>query len=214
MICDKVKECIEKARHVAPAKKQKKNRGKKAANRKHRNEDIYQYPLAKPPCGSEECQKKCINFLDIRPLAKCEEKGKTYILDQSQKFPRCEILKLHIDKGVITDPEASKVNKCDYVLLIRDSSDTRGGTAVLVELKGVETKHALKQLHATLKQEELRALWDSQGRVFGRIVCRSTPPRIQNTEEYIDIKEEFFERHGNLKIREESMEEEYNELER
>ncbi len=164
MICDKVKECAEKTRHVPPPEEAKKRKGKKAAGRKPGNEDIYKYPLSESPCGSDECLKKCIAFLDTRSQAKCEENGKTYILDQSKKIPRYEIMKFHIDMGVITEPEASTVDKCDYVLLIKDPPEGKGGTAVLVELKGKDTKHALKQLRATLKQKELRCLWDSQRR--------------------------------------------------
>lgn len=137
-------------------------------------------------------------------------------MDQSKKYPRYEVMQFHIDKGVITDPEASTVNKCDYVLLVKDSDAPggQGGTAILVELKGVETRHALKQLFATLNQRELKPLWDSQRRVYGRVVCRSTPPRIQNTDEYLDVKEAFIDRNGNIKIAEENMIEEYDELER
>ena len=45
------------------------------------------------------------------------------------------------------------------------------------------------------------------------MVCRSTPPRIQNTDGYMDVKEAFFDRNGNIKIEEENMVEEYDELE-
>lgn len=115
----------------------------------------------------------------------------------------------------IAEPEARTVNECDYVVLIRDSDVLagKGGSAILVALKRTETKHALKQLLATLNQKELQPLWDSQRRVFGRVVCRATPPRIQNTDEYMEVKEAFFCRKGNIKIREESMVEEYDELE-
>lgn len=213
MICDKVKECAEKTQHIPPSEGAKKDKRKKDAGKKQRSEDVYKYPLSKSPCGSEEYQKRCIAFLDVRSQAKCEENGKTYILDQSKKFPRYEIMKFHIDQGVITDPEASKVDKCDYVLLIKDPLKDKGGTAVLVELKGTDTRHALKQLQATLNQKELNPLWDSQRRVFGRIVAKSMPPRIQNTDAYMDVKEAFFARHGNMKIKEENMREEYDELE-
>lgn len=64
-----------------------------------------------------------------------------------------------------------------------------------------------------MNQKELNPLWDSQRRVFGRIVAKSMPPRIQNTDAYMDVKEAFFARHGNMKIKEENMREEYDELE-
>ncbi len=210
MICEKVKECAEKAKHVPPQEKTKK---KNTAHNKQKK-DIYQYPLTKSPCRSDECQRRCIAFLDTRQQAKCDDKGKSYILDQSDQFPRYEILKLCIDKGVITDPEAGTVNKCDYALLIRDAITDKRGTAILVELKGKDIRHALKQLRETLDQKELSALWNSQRRMFGRIVCKSAPPRIQNTDEFMDVKEAFFDRHGNIKIGEEYMKEEYAKLEK
>lgn len=77
----------------------------------------------------------------------------------------------------------------------------------------MDTRHALKQLLATLEQQQLQSLWDSQGRVFGRVICRSAPPRIRNTDEYMDVKAAFFARKGNIKIAEEDMEEAYDELE-
>lgn len=205
MICGRVKECMEQTRHILPEKK--KNGKKRSRNRDQHREDIYQQPLSQPPCDDKEQQKKCIAFLDKRSQIRCEEKGKTYILDQSKENPRHEIIKFFVDKGIITDPEASKVYKCDNVLLVRDS-----GTVVLVELKGSDTRHAIKQLAETLFQEKLHPVWNSQKRVFGRVVCKSTPPRIQNTDEFMDLKESFLSLNGNLKIAEEIMVEKYQEL--
>ena len=55
-------------------------------------------------------------------------------------------------------------------------------------------------------------VWNSQRKVFGRIVCKSTPPRIQNTDECMDLKEAFLSLNGNLKIAEEIMMEKYDKL--
>lgn len=208
MICDRVKECAEKAQHMRPSEKAKKQSGKKLRDQKQKKEDLYRQPLVKPPCGDDERQSRCIDFLDNRSQIRCEENGKTYILDQSEEYPRHEVIKFYVDKGIISDPGAETVYKCDNVLLIRDS-----GTAILVELKGSETRHALKQLSATLNQKELQPLWNSQRRVFGRVVCRSSPPRIRNTDEFMDINESFFTRRGNIKIAEENMVEKYDEVE-
>lgn len=135
-------------------------------------------------------------------------------MDQSTQYPPHEMLLLHIDKGVISDPEASRVNKCDFALLIRDSGSGRDsrGTAILVELKGVDVRHAYRQLLATLSQTELQPLWDGQRRIYGRIICKSTPPRIRNTEECMEAKAAFLRRHGNVKIWEEDRTEKYDEL--
>ncbi len=203
MICDKLKDCMEQTKHTESEKKGK----KRPQNGKRSKDGIYQQPLSQPPCGDIEKQKKCIDFLDNRSRIKCEEKGKTYILDQSKECPRHEIIKFFVDKGIITNPEASTNYKCDNALLVRDS-----GIVVLVELKGSDTHHAIKQLSATLLQKDLYPAWSSQQRVFGRVVCRSTPPRIQNTDEYMDLKEELHLLNGNLKIVEEIMVEKYDEL--
>lgn len=213
MICDKVKECVEKTCHVQPPVKSKKQIKKTKAHDKGK-ENVYQYPLGNSPCGSAECQKQCIVSLDNRSQVRCEENGKIYILDQSKKYPRFEVMDYHIDKGIVSEPEASSINKCDHLILIKDFDrfSKQEGTAILVELKGRDTRHALKQLYDTLNLQELQPVWKNQRRIFGRVICRSTPPRIRNTEEYLDVKEAFFEHHGNFKIREEKMEEEYDEL--
>lgn len=62
MICDKVMECAAKTQHIPLPDKSKKNKGKKAQNKKQKKEDIYPYPLGKFPCGSSERRKKCIGF--------------------------------------------------------------------------------------------------------------------------------------------------------
>lgn len=214
MICNKAKECAETIRHLPRADASGKKRGKRKIRDKKRKEDAFKGSLSKSPCQSDECRKKCIVFLDNRTKAKCEENGKIYILDQSVQYPPHEILLFHIDGGVISDPEASKVNKCDYALLIKDSDSVRDrkGTAILVELKGVEVRHAYKQLFATLTQEELQPLWDGQRRIYGRIICKSMPPRIRNTEECMEAKAAFIRHHGNVKVWEDDMVEKYDEL--
>ena len=204
MICDKLKDCMEQTKHIEPEKKKGK---KRPQNGKRPKDSIYQQPLRQPPCGDIEKQKNCIDFFDNRSRIKCEEKGKTYILDQREEHPRHEIIKFIVDKGIITEPEASTVCKCDNALLVRDS-----GIVVLVELKGSDTHHAIKQLSATLSQEKLCSAWKSQKKVFGRVVCKSTPPRIWNTDECMDLKETFLSLNGNLKIAEEIMVEKYDEL--
>lgn len=214
MICDKLKECTEKTHHVAPTEKKKRIKGKKTASSRNIETNIYQQPLCMSPCSSESQQKKCIVFIDRRSKLTCEENGKSYTLDQSQVYPRHEVIKLHIDGGVITDPEASTVNKCDYVLLVKDGAQDgqKRNTAILVELKGKAVLHALKQLMCTLQQPEFQSVWNSYARVFGRIVCTSSIPRIQSNDAFLEAKEEFLLRGGNLVIEEESYQEEYRNL--
>lgn len=215
MICNKIKECAEKTRHIQISEKDnKKNKGKKNNRKKTDQEAVYKFPLSKPPCGNTECQDRCIGFLDRRPKPKCEERGKAYTLDQSDNYPRHEVMMFHMDGGIISNPGANAVRKCDYVLLVKDSGapDGNGGTVVLIELKGQAINQALNQIGETLKLKEMQPLLDSQKRVFGRIVCRSTPPRIRNTDEFLDVQEAFMRRNGQLKIFEESAVEKYADL--
>lgn len=214
MICNTLKECTESMHHVVPMEKKKRKKGKKTASVRNKETNVYQQPLCMSPCSSESQQRRCIEFLDCRSNSTCEENGKSYTLDQSQEYPRHEVIKLHIDGGVITNPEASTVNKCDYVLLVRDGvqKGQKRNTAVLVELKGKKVPHALKQLMGTLRQLEFQPVWNSYARVFGRIVCTSSIPRIQSNDDFIEAKEAFLSKGGNLVIREESYVEEYGRL--
>jgi hypothetical protein len=214
MICTELKECMEKTQHVFPKEKKTGKKGKRAAGVKKKEADLYQQPLCQPPCKSSERQKGCIEFLDCRPKVTCQEKGKSYTLDQGQENPRHEVMLLHIDGGVITNPEASTMNKCDYAILVREgaSQTDKKMTAFLIELKGKQVDHALKQLKATLYQAELAPLWESSARVFGRIVCKASVPRIQRTDAYLAMDEEFRKRGGNLKMQEVVFEEEYRNV--
>lgn len=216
MICAKLKECMEKTQHVFPEEKKTGKKGKSAAgkNKKKKEADLYQQPLCLPQCGSRERQEGCIAFLDCRPKVTCSERGKSYTLDQGQENPKHEVILLHIDGGVISNPEASMANKCDYAILVREGTSRaeKKMTAFLVELKGKQVDHALKQLKATLHQTEFKPLWESCNRVFGRIVCTSSVPRIRRTDAYIATAEEFLERGGNLKMEEGAFEEEYRNV--
>lgn len=216
MICPTLKECIEGTRHVVPKEKKTRKRGKGAVDRKKDEKaDIYQLPLCPSPCCSKEQQDRCIEFIDCRPRIACSERGKSYTLDQSQEYPRHEIIQLHMDGGVISNPEASTVSKCDYVVLIKEGAASTGGkrTAILIELKGKEIHHALEQIMATLHRPEFDSVWRDCSRVFGRIVCKSASvPRIWSTDKFMAAKEEFLTRGGNLKLGEATYLEEYRNL--
>lgn len=213
MICNSLKECVEGTRHIVPKEKKTGRKGKKK-DAACKRIDIYQQPLCQSPCRSEEQQKRCIEYIDCRSRATCTENGKRYTLDQSQEYPRHEIVKLHIDGGVISNPEASTVMKCDYVILIKEGIGTAGkrNTAILVELKGKDVHHALEQIMAALHQTEFVPVWESCARVYGRIVCKSSVPRIWSTENFITAKEAFLKRGGNLGLKEEEYSEEYRNL--
>ena len=214
MICNSLKECIEKTHHMEPTEKKRRRNGKQTSASGQKERSIYEQPLGNSPCCNESLQKGCIEFLDCRPQAACHENGKSYILNQSQEYPRHEIIMLHIDSGVITNPEADSVNKCDYVILVkdRDKNGKRKNTAILIELKGKAVLHALKQLIATLNQPEFQPAWNDCARVFGRIVCKASVLRIRSNDDFIAAKEAFLLRGGNLEIGEDSYTEEYGKL--
>lgn len=120
---------------------------------------------------------------------------------------------LHIDGGAITNPEACTVDKCDYALWVKDGlqRDRKKDTAILIELKGKDVRHAVRQVMETLHQPEFSAAWRECARVYGRIVCTSVP-RIRSNDEIMEAKEEFMMRGGNLVIKEESYIDVYKEL--
>lgn len=212
MICSCLKECIDGTEHVAPKEDKAGKKGKKkgAGNKKI---DLYQQPLCPSPCANSEQQKKCIGFIDCRSRAVCAENGKSYTLDQGQENPKKEMAQLHIDGGVITNPEANRINKCDYALILKDKRAVgEKRTAILIELKGTDVSKALEQLTSTLSQKEFAAVWNSCARVYGRIVCKSSPPRLQSTGRCMTVKEEFLKRGGNLKFGEVAYVEEYKDL--
>lgn len=213
MICNKLKECINKTRHVVPTDEKGKKKGKRTAIGKSKEMDIYQQPLCQSPCCSKTQQNRCIGFIDCRSQPTCTENGKSYTLNQSREYPRHEVIKLRIDGGVITEPEASTLTKCDYALIIKDEFSNKGkkGTAILIELKGKGIRHALEQLKATLHQPEFEAVWDSCARVFGRVVCTSVP-RAYSNDDFIILKEEFLNMGGRLLIIEKSFNEDYRNL--
>lgn len=212
MICNSLKECVEKTCHIRPNSEEKKRGKDKNIQNSHKKDfDIYKAPLSQPICKDPEQQKKCIEFLDCRSKAACTENGKSYTLDQSEGNPKHEILKLHMDKGAIIDQNGCNTNKCDYVLWVKEKNATKRKTAILVELKGVSVQHAIKQLMATLRQPEFQEEWKLCDRIFGRIVCTSVP-RAMTNDARMEAKKEFLIRGGNLVIKENSYLEEYKSM--
>nr|WP_300816380.1 hypothetical protein [uncultured Acetatifactor sp.] len=213
MICSRVKECVECTRHMMHQAEKGKKKRNRAARKRDKEADCYMQPLCQSPCQDKSRQKGCIEFLDCRSKPSCTEKGKTYTLDQSQEYPKHEVMMLHIDGGAITNPEACTVDKCDYALWVKDGlqRDRKKDTAILIELKGKDVRHAVRQVMETLHQPEFCAAWRECARVYGRIVCTSVP-RIRSNDEIMEAKEEFLMRGGNLVIKEESYIDVYKEL--
>lgn len=212
MICNSFKECIEKTHHAPAEEKGKKhNRKGKAQKANKKATDIYELPLCQSPCESRAQQEKCIEYMDCRPVTTCSENKKSYTFDQKEEYPRHEVLKLHMDGGVIRDADGINTNKCDYVVIVKEKNASNRKTAILVELKGVSVQHAIKQVMATLTQPEFQAAWKSCDRVFGRIICTSVP-RAMTNDTKIRAMREFLARGGNLVISEQSYTDEYGKI--
>lgn len=205
MICNRFATC---ATHITSEEitvrtKKKLPKKKRKGNRNTQKEFSYK----NYPCENEQRMNQCVVFSDYRSKASCTEKGKTYTLDHSEKH--IEVLCMHIDSGVIDDAELSR---CDYVLFVRDKVNRGHGRAIFVELKGCNTKKALKQLIETLKMPEVIELSKKYKKVYGRVVNSSCVPRIQNTGEYLELKELLMMFGGNLKTGEWNFVERYAEL--
>ena len=81
MVCNSLKECIEKTHHILPENENKKHgRGKDSQKHLKKPTDNYKTPLSQAPCDDSAQQEKCIVFLDCRSKATCTENGKSYTL--------------------------------------------------------------------------------------------------------------------------------------
>lgn len=145
-------------------------------------------------------EKECIKYRDYRPEAVCEEKGKKYNLLNDE---HCKIALYRMDGGIICDEK--NVLKCDFLYIVYDQNCP---TAVFVELKGKDIKHAVDQLKASI---------DRYGKVLGRRVCAriicSSVPRLYNDPIVKKMKKELAKQYkGTLLIFEKSKKERYSEL--
>lgn len=139
---------------------------------------------------------KCVKTSDRRSKVKCEERKKKYVLENTEKN---HIIVYKMDGGIIVSDKTvpDGVCKSDYLYFIDDVERN----AILIELKGVDVSHALKQIYGTL-----RLYYDvlkSCTNVYGRIVVASSVPNIKASPDYVNlvrfIRKTF---HGNIKIAE------------
>jgi hypothetical protein len=203
MMCGQFPTCVETFKHEEkPVKVKGLNKSKKKANTTEIKHIYTGYP-----CGDANKRERCVCFSDTRSKPSCTENGKTYTLDHGGA--NVEVLCMHIDGGVVDDAESQR---CDYAYFVRDKVDHGHGRAIFIELKGSNTRTALKQLIVTLDMPEVNALKRSYKRIYGRVVNTSSVPRIQNTGLYMDLKEKLKRMGGNLKIGEWNLVEPYNKL--
>lgn len=137
---------------------------------------------------------KCIESSDRRSRIKCEERKKKYVLENTK---RNHVVSYKMDGGIIvldkSVPEGTC--KCDYLFVINDLEKS----AILIELKGVDVAHAIKQIRGTLT--EFKDFFKRFHHVYGRIVVTSSVPDLKANPDYVNLMRMFhkyFE--GNVKI--------------
>lgn len=136
---------------------------------------------------------KCIKFCDKRKNAVCDEKGKVYMLENTEDPHK--ILALHVDGGiVIVDKNTpTGLSKCDYLFIIE--TDT-APVAILIELKGTDVKHAVTQIESTLNL--FAEYFKTCSNVHGRIVFSGGTPNLQNTPDFMRLQRRLKQMSGTL----------------
>ena len=206
MICQQFALCVQNVQQAESPDANKERKKKKGGIKKRRvQEKDARY--INYPCGNPEKLCRCVSFLDQRSRPSCSENGKTYTLDHSG-IP-FEVLCMRLDGGVI---DSAEISKCDYAFFLRDKAGQNDRRAIFIELKGTDTKRALLQLQETLCANAVRGIRQTHTKLYGRIVNTSGIPRIQSTEEYLDLKELLMHLGGNLKVKEWHFIEKYEEL--
>lgn len=152
-------------------------------------------------------QRNCIKSSDSRVLVKCEERRKKYTLENTEKE---HIIVYQMDGGVIVNDKTvpAGISKCDYLFMI-------GGIqrkAILIELKGLDIRHAIEQIKKTcdLYNDSFREC----SKVYARIITTAVP-RIQATPEYRNLNSIIQKKYkGNVKIAARELKEKDNELDK
>ena len=145
----------------------------------------------------------CVEVEDTRSNIKCEEKGKSYVL---QNPNREKVLLYKIDGGVIVQDATflPETCKCDYMFTNKERM------VVLVELKGKDVSHALDQIDGTL--DIFKQFFKSCSVVYGRAVVASATPRLAATPQFTKLWKKLKALNGDLKVSEMHMIENMREL--
>ena len=157
----------------------------------------------------KNCSNKravCIEASDNRTKVKCEERKKKYILENTMKN---HVILYKMDGGIILDDKSvpQETCKCDYLFVINSIERS----AILVELKGVDVPHSLKQIDGTLSQ--FKDFFSVFKHVYGRIVVASSTPNIKASPAYFNLVQRFrITYRGNISIVERQLEEKDIEL--
>lgn len=102
-----------------------------------------------------------------------------------------------MDGGVIVVDKTvpPNTNKCDYLYVINNI----GLTAILTELKGVNTAKSLEQLKGTLLL--YKNVFKNFNHVYGRAIVTSSTPNLKATPAYTNLQTMLRQTYnGNIKI--------------
>lgn len=144
-----------------------------------------------------ECVNKeneCIEVSDCRSNVKCEERGKKYVLENTQKN---HVVLYKIDGGVVVQDKTvpQGICKCDYLFTINGKKKE----AIITELKGVDVAHSLKQIDGTLTL--FKDFFSKFSHVYGRIIVSSSAPDIKANPNYVNLYKKLQNKYkGNLKV--------------
>lgn len=159
--------------------------------------------------GELKCGNKnnCIKSSDNRTLIKCEERRKKYVLENTQ---REHVIAYLMDGGIVVNDKTvpSGTCKCDYLFVYGESIRD----AILIELKGLDIRHAIEQIEKTcdLYNEFLKTC----SHVYARIIT-SAVPKLQATPEYRKLAGIIQRKYkGNIKISAKELKEKDTELEK
>ena len=146
------------------------------------------------PGECDNRKENCIEFSDTRMHAKCEEKKKKYVLENTMGK---HIVSYRMDGEIVhVDAKVQEgVAKCDYLYVI----DTDKPTAVLTELKGVDVAKAIQQIDSTLML--FSGFFRKCSKVYGRIIVASAVPKFNASPAYVKLQNKLRNSYrGNLKV--------------
>ena len=143
---------------------------------------------------SIDCSSKimCLEYRDVRKMAKCEENGMIYTIDNRKL--NCHISLFRIDDAMITGAD---ISKCDYLFTFEKNSINY---AIFVELKGTDITHAMEQIFSAV--QHLKICENQTIRIYARIIHNGGVPNLfQTTPQYSKLYKVIQKTNGNIQLR-------------
>ena len=120
---------------------------------------------------------RCVESSDSRRIVSCTEKNRTY---QYENTLNNRVVHYHMDGGIVDDAQDLK---CDRLLVAGGETFV----SILVELKGNDVTHGIRQIVATL--DHYPAFFKACCRVHARIVATKAVPNLQATANFMKLKQ-------------------------